>query len=176
MTDSIYHFDRLNPFDKWTLGLYTLLTFGLSFYLVKELNADNKADAIFMYALGTHLTLYMFCYKSLRNLTVFAIWILFGLLHLLAYFKLKDDIALQMFKGHSTTPLRNTIPLLIFYQILRLVSLKTRGQELVVPNRISRTDMFNERHPTSTDFVYLFIFWTVSGILSVISWRPFKIN
>ena len=167
MTDSTYYFERLNTFDKWTLGLYTLLTFGLSFYFVNELNVDNKADTIFMYGLGTHLTLYTFCYKSLRNLTVFAIWILFGLLHLLAYFMLKEDIALQMFKGHSATPLRNTIPLLIFYQLLRSVSLKTRGQELVVPNRISRTDMFNERQPTRADFVYLFTFWTVSGLLSL---------
>ena len=167
MTDSTYYFERLNTFDKWTLGLYTLLTLGLSFYFVNELNVDTKASAIFMYGLGTHLILYMFCYKSLRNLTVFAIWILFGLLHLLAYSKLKDDIALQMFKGHSTTPLRNTIPLLIFYQVLRLVSLKTRGQELVVPNRISRTDMFDERQPTWVDFVYLIIFWTVSILFSL---------
>lgn len=97
MTDSTYYFERLNPFDKWTLGLYMLLTLGLSFYFVNELNVDTKADAVFMYGLGSHLTLYMFCYKSLRNLTVFAIWILFGLLHLWAYFNLKDDIALQMF-------------------------------------------------------------------------------
>lgn len=167
MTESTYYFERLNTFDKWTLGLYTLLTFGLSCYFVNELNVDTKASAIFMYGLGTHLTLYMFCYKSLRNLTVFAIWILFGLLHLLAYFNLQDDIALQMFNGYSTTPLRNTIPLLIFYQVLRLVSLKTRGQELVVPNKISRTDMFNERQPTWADFVYLFVFWTASGLLSL---------
>ena len=167
MTDSTYYFEKLNPFDKWTLGLYTILTLGLSFFFANELNVDTKAGAVFMYGLGTHLTLYMFCYKSLRNLTVFIIWTLFGLLHLLVYIKLKDEIALQMFKGYSITPLRNTIPLLIFYQILRFVSLKTRGQELVVPNRISRTDMFNERQPTWIDFIYLIIFWTVSILLSL---------
>jgi hypothetical protein len=144
-----------------------MLSLGLSYYLLTELNVDKKADVIFIYGLGTHLILYTFLYKSLRNLTVFFIWLLFGLLHLLAYFELKDNTALQMFNGHSTTPLRNTIPLLVLYQMLRLVSLKIRGQELVVPNKISRTDMFDERQPTWVDFVYLIIFWTVSILISL---------
>lgn len=166
MTDSIYHFDRLKSFDKWTIGLYLLLTVGLSFILVNEINVDTKATTIFIYALGTQLILYTFCYKSLRNLTVFVIWTLFGILHLFFYFKLKDDVTLQMFTGYSIIPLRNTIPLLIFYQLLRLVSIKIQGQELVVPNKISRMDMFKERQPTWVDFLLLLSFWTTAILLT----------
>jgi hypothetical protein len=167
LTRSVYHFDRLKPFDTWTIGLYVALSLGLTYYFSTELNVNHKAGAIFMYALGTHLVLYMFCYKSLRNLTVFFIWLLIGLLHLLIYFKLKGDTTLEMFRGHATVPLRNTVPLLIFYQVLRLVSLKIRGHELVVPNKISRTDMFNERQPTGVDFLLLLAFWTISIFLAM---------
>jgi hypothetical protein len=164
---SIYYFDELKPFDKWTIGLYVVLSLGLSYYFLTELNVENKTDVIFMYGLGTHLVLYTFCYKSLRNLTVFFIWVLFGLLHLLIYLQLKDDITLQLFRGHSTTPLRNTIPLLLLYQVLRLLSLKKQGHELVVPNKISGTDMFHERRPTWIDFLLLISFWTLSIVLSI---------
>jgi hypothetical protein len=105
----------------------------------------------------------------LRNLTVFFIWVLIGLAHLLLYLKLKDDAALQMFRGHSTTPIRNTIFLLVLYQVLRLFSLKTRGYELVVPNKISRTDMFDERKPNWIDFALLFVYLTSAIVSSLYS-------
>ncbi len=79
---------------------------------------ETKRDIIFGYGLMTQLFLYGFCFKSLRNMTVFLIWSAVGLFHLYLYIILKDDETLQMFRGHSSTPLRNTIVLLFIFQVL----------------------------------------------------------
>jgi hypothetical protein len=154
----IFYFDKLKPFDKWTLGLYIFLTLGLFYYFKSTENIASKRDVIYGYAMLTQLTLYGLCYKSLRNLTVFFAWVAIGLLHLCFYYSFKDDTTLQMFIGHSTTPLRNTVPLLILYQALRLISLKIQGQELVSPSRGFTTDIFDKRKVNWLDFVLFFIY------------------
>jgi hypothetical protein len=72
MKESIYYFDVLKPFDKWTIGLYITLSLGLSYYFVTEKSPENNADIIFMYGLGTQIILYMFCYRSLCKLPRFS--------------------------------------------------------------------------------------------------------
>lgn len=158
MTKPIFHFDKLRPFDKWTIGLYLILTLRLSNYFLSTENVASKRDLIFGYAFLTQLALYGFCYKSLRNTTVFFVWVVIGLFHLYLYNTLKDDTTLQMFRGHSTTPLRNTLPLLVLHQILRVVSLKIQGQELVSPSRGFTTDLFDERKVNWLDFILFFTY------------------
>src|SRR5215831_12584308 len=142
----IFYFERLKPFDKWSIGLYFMLTFGLFYFL------EATKSIIFFYAFFTQFFLYGFCYKSLRNLTVYFIWIIFGLLHFYLYIILKNDPTLQMVRGHAATPLRNTIPLLILFQILRFLSANIQGQELVSPSKGGTTDLFDERRVNWLDF------------------------
>ncbi len=158
MTKPIFHFDKLKPFDKWTLGLYLILTIGLSYYYKSTEDISNKQNVIFSYGLFTQFALYMFCYKSLRSLTVFFLWVGIGILHLCFYNYLIGDTSLQMFRGHSATPLRNTIPLLILQQGLRVVSLKIQEQELVSPSRGFTTDLFDERKVNWLDFILFFTY------------------
>lgn len=161
MTRSIFYFERLSSLDKWTIGLYFILTFGLYYFL------GIQKEIIFGYALLTQLGLYLLCYKSLRNLTAFAIWLGIGVFHLYLYFKLRDVATLQMFRGHSSTPLRNTIPLLILFQILRFFSAKIQGQELVAPSGGATTDLYDERRVNGLDFLFFFIY-TASLVISIL--------
>jgi hypothetical protein len=158
MTRPIFYFEELKSFDKWTIGLYLLLTFGLLYYFQTTSNIEYRNQIIFGYAFLTQFGLYLFCYKSLRNLTVFLIWIGIGLFHLYIYYNLKDDTSLQMFRGHSSTPLRNTVPLLLLFQVLRFLSAKIQGQELVGPSRGATTDLFDERKVNWLDFVFFAIY------------------
>lgn len=158
MTKSIFHFDKLKPFDNWTIGLYLLITLGLSYYFLSVENIATKRDLIFGYALVTQLALYGLCYKSLRNITVFFVWVVIGFVHLYFYYTLKDVTVLQMYRGHATTPLRNTLPLLVLYQILRVASLKIQQQELVSPSRGFTTDLFDERKVNWLDYIFFFTY------------------
>jgi len=155
MRKPIFYFKGLETFDKWAVGLYIVLTCAL-LYLFGTTNAKNQI--IFGYAFLTQLGLYIFCYRSLRNLTVYFIWIGIGFLHLYLYFILKDDQTLQMFRGHSSTPLRNTVSLLLLFQLLRFLSVKIQGQELVAPGKGSTTDLFDERKVNWLDLVFFFIY------------------
>ncbi len=158
MEKPIFYFDKLNIWDKVTMALYLLLSIGLWYYYDKTVSNKMQRDIVFNYAFGTQLFLYFFNYQSLRNLTVYAFWLAIGILHLYLYFQLKDNLVLQNFGGHSSTGLRNTLILLILFQILRIISAKTQGQELVCPGK-SRTDLFDDRQITFIDIILFFIYF-----------------
>ncbi len=169
MTESIFRFDKLKPFDKWTIALYLILTLGLVYYFNSTENIASKRNVIFMYPFITQLALYGLNYKSLRNLTVFFAWVAIGLLHLYFYFSLKDDKTLQMFRGHSTASLKNTISLLCLHQAFRLVSIKIQGKELVSPSKgfNNATDIYDNRNITTTDYVLFFTYIGCAIILAM---------
>jgi hypothetical protein len=158
MRQPIFYFEKLKPFDKWTIGLYMVLTLGLIYFFGTPDGNENRSQVIFGYAFLTQFCLYVFCYKSLRNLTVFFIWVAIGLFHLYLFSILKNDETLQMFRGHSATPLRNTVPLLLLFQVFRFLSAKIQGQELVGPSRGSTTDLFEERRVNWLDYTFFVIY------------------
>ena len=66
-----------NNWDYISLFIYLLLTITVTYI---GLNNDfNKKDVISLYTFGTPLFLYIFNYKSLRNISVFAICIVSSL-------------------------------------------------------------------------------------------------
>lgn len=166
MEKPIFYFDKTTKWDKITILLYILLSIGLTVYYMNN-SLDNKLQRgiLFGYAIGTHFFLYMFNYKSLRNLKVYFIWFAFGLIHLFIYFKLKDIDYLKYINGHAAIGLRNTVPLLIIFQILRFICAKTIGVELVAVSRGSATDLFEERKVTMIDFMAFAIYITSLIIL-----------
>jgi hypothetical protein len=164
MTKPIFYFEKSDTFDKWSIGLYSGFTL-LLFYVF-----EIEKDFIFGYALLTQLFLYIVCYRSLRNLTVYFLWIGIGLFHFYLYQIFKDDPTLQMLRGHAAMPLRNTIPLLLIFQILRFLSLKIQGQELVSPSKGSATDLFDERKVNWLDIVF---FFTYLGCLIGLTFNAF---
>ena len=167
MSQPIFYFNKLNLWDKITITLYIFLTIGLGYYFVYTSNYEAKRDILSIYALGTQIFFYFFNYKSLRNLNVYFFWITVGLLHLFLYYQLREIPMLQNMRGHSATGLRNTIILLFHFQVLRFISAKTQGQELVCPSRGSRTDLFDERRVTFIDFGLFAIYFLATVVLLV---------
>ncbi len=167
MRQSIFYFDRLNAWDKISIILYILTTSicGYLFYFDNSFNSNRQL--LLLYTLGTHSLLYLINYKSLINLTVYFIWICFALIHLYLYFQLRLDPSLSNFRGHAATGLRNTIILLLLYQVLRIISVNIQSQELVAPSRGNTKDIFEERRITFVDFILFIIYFAIMIILSI---------
>ena len=151
MTQPIFYFDKLNTWDKTTIFLYLLLSLGLWYCYDKSISGIENSAILFGYAFGTQLFIYLINYRSLRNLTVYFFWFLMGDLHLYIYFQLKEAAILQGVKADYAIVLRNTIILLVIFQVLRFISAKTQGRELVCPTRIGGPDLFGERPTTIID-------------------------
>lgn len=163
MAQPIFYFNKLSSWDKTTIVLYCALTIGLYYFV--ETTTDNmpRRDVFFLYPFGTQLFLYLFNYKSLRNLTVYFFWIAIGLLHLVFYFLLRNNVIYDS-PETSLKGFRNTIILLLLYQVLRFISAKTQGQELVSPSK-SGTDLFDERRVTFIDLVLFAVYIATATLL-----------
>jgi hypothetical protein len=151
--------------NKITLWGYLIITFiiCLNYY-----RAETKQIGLLqLYILGTHLFIYIFEYKSLRNMNVYLVWIFFSLIHLYIYWNVKDDVLLNYGNNHLSGAFRNTIFLLLFFQLLRYLSLKLQRKELVCPSRYSSYDAEDNRRVTFLDHIFLFIyiaFWLFINI------------
>ena len=167
MLQPIFYFDKLDLWDKISIGFYLTVTAICVYFFLHENSSANNRTLLLFYTLGTQLLLYLLNYKSLRNLTVYLIWIFIAIAHLFAFFQLKDNPELQNVRGHAATGLRNTIILVLLYQILRITSLKTQKQELVAPTRGGTTDIFEGRKITFTDFALFAVYFATAIILNV---------
>jgi len=162
---NIFYFETLKKFDYISITVYILISLILLGCCYQASAEANKA-LIFAYGLGTCIFLYGFGYRSLRNLTVYFIWIGIALVHLLIYFQVKDDAGLAMENAHAAIGLRNTLPMLMLFQILRFINIKIQNQELVAPSWGSSTSVFDRRRVNFMDFISFAIYIAVFTILS----------
>jgi len=159
----LFYFDILKTWDQATIFFYILVSLVIV-GMYDNLDVEGRKNLIFNYTIGTHFFLYLFNYKSLRNLTVYFFWLVVGFIHLYFYFQLKDNTNLFFARGHSATGLRNTLILLLLYQLLRFLSAKTQHQELVSPTRGGGTDLFDDRKVTFVDYTF-FVVYVGSALL-----------
>lgn len=159
MPQPIFYFDKLTAWDKVTIVLYLLVSLGVLFYFDSSPSVGARHKVLFFYAFGTQIFLYVLNYKSLRNLTVYLFWMGIGMIHLFVYFLLNYDHPYHSFKGDPTISLRNTYILLLLFQVLRFISAKTQGLELVCPTKASRTDFFDERKVTFIDYLLSLLYF-----------------
>ena len=87
MLQRLFYFEKLSRWDKISIFFYLTLTAICGYYFLYHNDYASNKTLLLFYILGTHLLLYLFGYKSLRNLNVYIIWILISLAHLFAYFE-----------------------------------------------------------------------------------------
>lgn len=167
MLRQIFYFDKLDLWDKYSIVVYLTLSAICGYFFLNENSSAANRSLLLFYTMGTQLLLYLLNYKSLRNLKVYLIWIFISLLHLFAFYQLKNRLELQNVHGHAANGLRNTIFLLLLYQVLRITSLKTQKQELVAPVRGSTTDLFEGRSITFIDFALFVVYFAAIIVLNV---------
>jgi hypothetical protein len=79
-------------------------------------------------------------------------------IHYFFYFQLKDNPDLQNVNGHASTGLRNTVVLLVLYQILRFLNIKIQNQEFVAPSKGGTTDIIEGRKINFVDYISFVIY------------------
>ncbi len=98
---------------------------------------------------------------------MYIFWLGIGVVHFIFYIKLKLNPSLEMVNGHSATGLRNTIILLVLFQVLRILSLNIQKQEFVAVSK-GRYDLFDERRVNILDFIIFVIYFSSSmGLLFI---------
>ncbi|MES2276413.1 MAG: hypothetical protein V4592_10345 [Bacteroidota bacterium] len=147
-------FEKLKEWEIIVPLLYGILTF-----LIFN-NVEEAGSFISMYVILSQLFLYLFLYVSLRNFTTYLIWCAFALIHAVLYFKLKDNPALQMYRGNEASGLINTIILLVLFQLLRFFSFKIQGREFVAPSK-NGIDLFENKSVTYADYTICLIYMIV---------------
>ncbi len=161
----LFYFDNLKTWDKATI-LFYILTSVIVAGLYNVLDINSKKYLIVAYAIGTHFLLYLFNYKSLRNLRTYFFWLFMGFIHLFFYFLLKDEKSLYFVNGHAARALGNTTALLLMYQLLRFVSLKIQQKELVCPSWGGGRDFFDNRKVTFIDFALFIVYIGATMLLA----------
>lgn len=148
MKRPFFYFDKLDAWDKWSIGLYLLLTVGLG-WLMLSISAESSRQVLFAYASATPLYLYVFSYKSVRKLAGIAAWGGMSLGHLAIYFQLKN----LPFWEEDARGLRNTLPLLLLIQVFRFLSLRLRGVDLVPVGKFYTRPAAGQQGPGFGDVV-----------------------
>lgn len=166
MLQPIFYFEKLNRWDKVIIISYVALT-GILAYFFLNVNSDSSNRSLLSaYTLGTQLFLYFIYYGSLRNLSVYFVWLLLSIGHLYLYYQLKDEASLLNLRGHAATGLRNTVILLLLFQLLRFISIKIQGQELVSPAKGGKRDFFDERNLTVIDYILFAVYFAATIFLN----------
>jgi len=159
-----FHSEDFTLFDKWSIGIYLIMTIAIAIYF-DSIKVDYAHFLIIFYAGGLQMSIYLILYLSLRNFKCYLVWFGFSIIHLAMYFVMKDDQRLLSVQGSPVPLLSNTIVLLLFFQLLRYVSLKTQHIELVSPSRASYQDFFHTRKVSPIDKTLFLAYFAVFGAL-----------
>lgn len=150
MKQPIFYFKRFEPVDYILIIIYILVS-AIVFLNYKSVTEFGyQRDYILIYSIATHLIIYFFNYRSLRNFGVYLIWFCIGLFHFYLY--------VQLNFSHNAIGLRNTIIMLLLFQILRIASLNIQKQEFLAVSK-SKYDLFNERRINFLDFIIFIIYF-----------------
>jgi len=155
---SFFYFKELTNFDQFAVFAYAILTIIMLLVMFLGRN-DAKLFAMIMCAVVPQLSIYLFLYASLRNMTSYVIWFGFGLLHVVLYFLFKYASILPSEDRDGSIIFLNTIILLWLFQILRYLSFKMQKREFVSPAKAHPKDLFDERSATGTDYFIFVVYW-----------------
>lgn len=159
MKRPIFYFERLKAWDIWTIAAYVIIS--LAVYI------NGNKGSLLLYVIFTQIFIYVCNYRSLRNLSVYLVWLGFGIVHFVVYLYLRNNPLFALPKGNAANALKDTIILLFVYQLLRILSLNIQHQEFVMPTR-SGTDIFGERFPNWLDTLLFFLYMAcVAGLIAL---------
>lgn len=153
-----FHFTKFRLWDAIYFILYVTVTILLWYYVFME-SDERMRKVVLGYAVITQIQVYVLGYKSLRSALSWSLWLLVGVFHLLLYFGMKNDHFATMYGSNAATPLRNTLVMVVLFQVLRYVSFNIQRRDLICPARGGR-DMLGEVNTTKADLV-LFAFYHI---------------
>ena len=161
MEKRIFVFSKLRQWDIATLILYLILTIYIHLTFTNNKLPDYAKGLIFGYIFGTMVFNYMFNYKSLRNMTVFVIWIVFGIYHLWLSKQIESVQAIYFDTSPITNGLKYSILILIIQQIIRFSYIKLTSMEIVAPVKGGGPDLFDNRYTNFFDHGFFVLYMII---------------
>lgn len=162
MNKRIFNNDKLITYDKISIVVYLLLTIIVSKIVFFFEENETQKSIVMAYSFLTPLALYVFSYKSLRNIKMLIVWIAFSIYHLFLYETLVINYDLMFFRGHAAHGLQYTILFVILFEVIRISHLKIVGYELVsLGSYGARTDLWDERKIRISDIICFFIYFPI---------------
>jgi hypothetical protein len=161
-----FYFESLKTWEKVIIGVYIIITICLGIIYISQ-DGSGKRSILVGYSIGSQLFMIFFLYTSLRNLTSYLIWCIFGLFHLIIFFLIRNDNTLQMGQGNASNCFKYTIVLLVFFQLFRFISLKTQGREFIVPGK--GQSMFENKKVSYLDYIISFVYLILWLVIVTIS-------
>lgn len=151
-------------FDYAVFAVYSLLSFYV-YYVIQQENPNQYFESfplIFGYCLFTQVIMLHLLYKHFRNSINLIFWLLVGVFHMYLAFTLKDEYRLTDKELIGIGWLMNTVFLVVFIQIMRIISLIATGQEFIVPLKFaSLFDLIDQRKANIVDTVIIILYWGV---------------
>jgi hypothetical protein len=151
------YYDSLKSGDIYAMVAYALMSAALIAMLFLA-PPELSQIALIVYVIPFQLGIYFGLYISLRNFRSYRVWFGFAVLHTVLFFFLRNNTSLKMEKGNPALPLINTIFLILLFQLLRYISLKTQKREFSAPSRSGNTDVFTKQKVSGIDYLIFIIY------------------
>ena len=167
MKNKLFNRNSLSLYDKTSAIVYLCLTVMISTINFWFNDIETQKSIVLAYSFLTPFVIYVLNYKSLRNIKMIIIWLVFAVIHLPIYQYLIENNHLMFERGHAAHGLQYTLLFIILFQILRIAHLKLFGYELVSLNRGTGTDLWDNRKIRFPDIVCFFIYFPIWIVLSM---------
>lgn len=167
MHKKLFYFENLNKYDRLTFIIYVFISIIVFVFYNYVNSTDTNNKMLFYYIFSTIFFLYLFSFKSLRNLSSYLIWLGISLIQFLFYLGIKNNPNLEMGNSNAALGLRNVFILLIVFQVLRFVNIKIQKQEFVAPSRGSNVDVFDNRKINYIDYISFLVYLATYLILTI---------
>ena len=166
MLNKLFNKEKLNKKNILIIVIYFIFSFFL--YVYFEVTKNPDIYILMSYTFLTHFWLIGFDYRALRKLNYYCFWLLIGIIHFIIYIKIKDNSAYDFVNGHASDGFKVTLILLLFFQIIRLISFEVQGMDYVSPSKSGKMDMFNEREYTKWDILFTLVLFGVILFLNIL--------
>jgi hypothetical protein len=157
MKPTFFYFERLKTWDIIAAVCYVVISTVL-YSLYKNSTVETQLSIISRYACTTEIILFLLFYKSLRNFSVYLIWLAFALIQFVLYFFIRLSQSAHM-PGHLAYGFRNVIFFVLLYQGLRYFSIKVQKREFVAPVKGSSKDEFDNIELSNVDYIIFFVYF-----------------
>lgn len=161
---SFFSLNKISSSGIVILVIYSFINFLFIISYKQNENSHTYLTFLFFYSTLGQFILYIFLCSYMKNIYFFSIAIFVSIFtNLFYFFYIKDDTTLYMKKLNVANGLRNEIFILLFFQLIRYLSLLTQYQEPGVPNR-SQSTLGGKREITQQD-VILYISYIIFIII-----------
>jgi hypothetical protein len=153
-----------------SIHLVACLTIWIS-YKMNLLQFETLKEIIDIYFFMAPLLLIGIYFRKLRNFNFYIIWVIIGVTQLIGYLNLLEIDELNFYKGSALSSLIVLLPIILMFQLFRIIFLKTNKTEIIVSFmkfRRSRWDINEKRNTTLLEVIFSITLVIIAMLIMII--------